>query len=371
MMKDICKIKDEIYQLQNEMMGYQDKIKDIKDVVIYCRRDIDESRNRHIPDKGQLRILKDWKRHDIVFCNKTRGYKEANEEVNKQIMVTFIDCPGSGKTVTGRHIALLFERMGWEVIPVYKEDELVRYENGNIRQMFLLNDVLRSFALDLSRLNNIVSCKKNILNSINNRSKIVFTCRKTVYNEAIGLKPFVLEHIVDLESKTNELNELEKIRILTSHCLKAGVDKKFVERPFDYLLEELNKLQKTNTAQYLSLVLCLVNDRKLSKENLPSKNVKKNIYNSCGLDRRTADRKIIDALSHIEGTYVVMIESDYSYIHDSIYEANAFHYGQVFPEQILEYMPRNCIANKVMVFGNTSYDALSIQITENHFSKLA
>ncbi|XP_052087567.1 uncharacterized protein LOC127724589 [Mytilus californianus] len=319
-------------------------------------------------------------------------------------MVTFIGGPGSGKTATGRHIALLFERLGWEVIPVYNEDEIVRYGNGNIRQVFLLDDVLGSFALDLSRLNNIVSCKKTILNSINNRSKIVFTCRKTVYNEAIGLKPFVLKHIVDLESKTNDLNELEKIQILTNHCLKAGIDKKlyinlsltsakimfpflcqlfaanvkyqmfgsdFFERPFDYLLEEMSKLQKTNTAQYVSLVLCLVNNRKLSKENLPFKNVKKRIYNSCGLDRGTADRKIIDALSHIEGTYVVLIESEYSFIHDSIYEAIAFHYGQVFPEQILEYMPSDFISSKVIVFGNSSFDELSIKITEKYFSNLA
>ncbi|CAC5395393.1 unnamed protein product [Mytilus coruscus] len=402
-------MKPEILALQcNQFVGSQtNEMKNIQDAVIYCRKDIDETRNRHIPNhirEGQLRILKDWKRHDIVFCNKTHGYKEAYEEVNKELMVTFIGGPGSGKTVTGRHIALLFERIGWEVIPVYKEDEIVRYGNVNIRQVFLLDDVIGSFALDMSRLNNIVSCKKTILNSINNRSKIVFTCRKTVYKEAIGLKPFVLEHIVDLESKTNELNELEKIQILTSHCLKAGVDEKlyinliltsakimfpflcqlfaadvkyqmfgsdFFERPFDYLLEEMNKLQKTNTAQYVSLVLCLVNNRKLSQENLPSKNVKKRIYNSCGLDRGTADRKIIDALSHIEGTYVVLMESEYSFIHDSIYEAIAFHYGQDFPEQILDYMPSNFIANKVTVFGNTSYDALCIQITENHFSKLA
>lgn len=145
----------------------------------------------------------------------------------------------------------------------------------------------------------------------------------------------------------------------------------FFERPFDYLLEELNKLYKTNIAQYVSLVLCLLNDRKLSMDNLPSNNEKKRIYNSCGLDGGTADRKIIDALSHIEGTYVVLIESEYSCIHDSIYEAIAFHYGQVFPEQILDYMPSNFIANKVTVFGNASYDALSIQITEKHFSKLA
>ncbi|VDI23103.1 Hypothetical predicted protein [Mytilus galloprovincialis] len=249
MKKNIFRMKDEIHELQNELFSCQDEIKDIKDAVIDCRKDIEETNEKHIPHhirKCQLRVLEDWKRQDIVFCDETQGYRETFEEANKYHIVTFIGGPGSGKTATARHIALLFKRLGWEVVPICKEEEILRYGNCHIRQVFL---------------------------------------------------------------------------------------------PFEYIIEEMSKLQKTKTAQYVSLVLCLVNNKQLSNENMPSNHVKKRIYNSCGLDRGTADRKIFDALSNIEGTFVMKIGHAYSFIHDSIYEAIAYHYGQKFPEQILEFMP--------------------------------
>lgn len=50
MRKNIITIKDEMYQLQNKMIGYQDEIKNIENAVIYCRRDIEETSNKHIPN---------------------------------------------------------------------------------------------------------------------------------------------------------------------------------------------------------------------------------------------------------------------------------------------------------------------------------
>ncbi|XP_052087894.1 uncharacterized protein LOC127724932 [Mytilus californianus] len=401
MQRNISKMKDEVYELQNELFTCQDEITEIQDAVIHSRKDIDDINERHIPRhirKCQLTLLEDWKRHDILFCDETRGYKAAYVEANKHNTVTFIGGPGSGKTATARHIALLFERLGWEVVPVCKEEEIIRYGNCNIRQVFVLDDILGVFALDMTRFNNVASSEKSIIRSLSNsKSKLLLTCRKTVYNEAIVLKPFVFENIVDLESMNNELNELEKMKIIKTHCSMAAVDEKaytnlsltnaklmfpflcqlfavnvkyqmigskFFAMPFEILLGEMSKLHKTNTAQYASLVLCLVNNKQLSINNMPSKQIKKRIYNACGLDRGTADRKIFDALSNIKDTFVVKFENEYSFIHNSIYETVAYHYGQEFPEHILEFMPSNFIANN-------SFDDLNIMIKERDFFKLA
>ncbi|CAG2243668.1 recD [Mytilus edulis] len=165
MKKNIFRMKDEIHELQNELFSCQDEIKDIKDAVIDCRKDIEETNEKHIPHH----IRKFWKigkRQDIVFCDETQGYREAFEEAKKHHIVTFIGGPGSGKTATARHIALLFERLGWEVVPICKEEEILRYGNCHIRQVFLLDDILGSFAVDMSRFNNIVSCEINIIRSL-------------------------------------------------------------------------------------------------------------------------------------------------------------------------------------------------------------
>jgi tRNA uridine 5-carbamoylmethylation protein Kti12 len=49
---------------------------------------------------------------------------------------------GSGKTATARHIALQLERKGWEVVPVYKIEEIIQYCDRDHEQVFILDDVL-------------------------------------------------------------------------------------------------------------------------------------------------------------------------------------------------------------------------------------
>jgi tRNA uridine 5-carbamoylmethylation protein Kti12 len=46
---------------------------------------------------------------------------------NSKNVMTIIGGPGSGKTATARHIALQLERKGWEVVPVYKIEEIIQY----------------------------------------------------------------------------------------------------------------------------------------------------------------------------------------------------------------------------------------------------
>jgi hypothetical protein len=84
--------------------------------------------------------------------------------------------------------------------------------------VLVLDDVLGIYYVDMTIYNSIASHMTSIFKAIGEESKLLFTSRKTVYVEAKRLKSFVTENVVDLQSVDNELNESEKINILTQLC---------------------------------------------------------------------------------------------------------------------------------------------------------
>jgi hypothetical protein len=63
--------------------------------------------------------------------------------------------------------------------------------------------------------NHIVNHTEQIFKSIGETSNLLFTCRKSVYQEASKLDMFVTKNIVDLQSKDNQLTETEKMAVLS------------------------------------------------------------------------------------------------------------------------------------------------------------
>jgi hypothetical protein len=304
-----------------------------------------------------LRLIEEWKREDIVFYDRTRAFEAAWNMVNSNTYITLSD--------------------NFEVVPVCKLEEILLYGNFDRKQVFVLDNVLGIYSVDMAIYNSIASHMSSIFKAIGEESKLLFTRRKTVYVEAKRLKSFVTENVVDLQSVDNELN------ILTQHCKYTDVEIKlfenmffasarvmfsflcklfssdikyqklgtrFFNKPHECLIEEVDKLQLTNTIQYAALALCLVNNNNVSDENLSLKQLKSDIYNDSGINQGTSDRTVTDALSYMIGTYIVKSGSEYTFIHDSILEVVAQHYGKDDAHQILRYMSSNFVANKVVVY---------------------
>ena len=245
-----------------------------------------------------LRLIEEWKREDIVFYDRTRAFEAAWNMLNSNTYITLSD--------------------NFEVVPVCKLEEILLYGNFDRKQVFVLDDVLGIYSLDMTIYNSIASHMTSIFKAIGEESKLLFTSRKTVYVEAKRIKSFVTENVVDLQSVDNELNESEKINILTEHCKFTNVDLKlnekmsfasarimfpflckwfssdikyqrlgtrFFNKPHECLIEEIDKLQLTNTIQYAALALCLVNNNNVSDENLSLKQLKSDIYNDWNTSR--------------------------------------------------------------------------------------
>ena len=354
--------------------------------------------------EGHVELIKKWKIDDKLFYDETGGFTAALEMVQSKNHMTIIGGPGSGKTATARHIALQLEKQGWEFVPVFRLEDIIEYGDRDNKQVFVLDDILGIFAVEMNTYNNIFTNKDMIFSTIGQTSKLLFTCRKSVHKAASKLELFVSENVVDLQSKTNQLTETEKMAICQHHCKCKGVNQNlyaslsftkanhmfpflckifsqdekyqrlgesFFNKPYKYFNNELGKLQETHTIQYAVLVLCLLNEGKLSVEHLPPEHMQKEVFNNCGVNLATPDKKIKDAIYHMSETYFTQVETEYTFTHDFIFEVIAYHYGCQNKHTILKYLSSSYIANKVTVYDQASNEDLCIHISKDMYLPLA
>ena len=290
--------------------------------------------------------------------------------------------------------------------------EIKQYGHLNCKLVFILDDVIGVFGVEFEKLTNLERYRDIILNTLGERSKVLFTCRKAVYNEAANLKSFVLDkrYLVDLEDSNNQLNAEDRKQILNNHCklndilLKPdeipnvssnvgcmmypllcklfctkseywALGKKFFENPYFCIREEMDYLQVHKKIQYASLVLCMLcqNEKTeiiMSKEDPRFMEIKQKVFQNCRVSGWNSEIK--DALDHMINTFTIRTDKKYSLIHNSVYEVLAFHYGNQHQEDMLEYMSCSFVAKKFSI-RDTSNDPgdLHIKIHEEHYSAFA
>jgi hypothetical protein len=81
--------------------------------------------------------------------------------------------------------------------------------------------VLGIYSVDMTIYNSIISHMSSIFKAIGEESKLLFTCRKTVYVEAKRLKSFVTENI-SLFSCFRERFSFDTLLLFTKHKTSAA-----------------------------------------------------------------------------------------------------------------------------------------------------
>ena len=263
---------------------------------LYCQGNVPASNiSYHLLFLEQHKtLLKSWLKGDKPF-HEVHSFPNILDKVQSQPITTIIGGPGSGKTTTARHLALRLQNdCEFEIVPVDDITEIKQYGHPKCKLLFILDDVIGVFGFEYEKLMNLEKYKESILNALGKRSKILFTCRKAVYNEAANLKSFVLdkEYLVDLEDSNNQLNAEDRLQILNNHCKPHGISlkpdelpnvsstvgcmmypllcklfcskseyqamgKKFFENPYVCIRKEMDYLQRHKKIQYASLIMCM------------------------------------------------------------------------------------------------------------------
>jgi hypothetical protein len=65
---------------------------------------------------------------------------------------------------------------------------IIEYGDRDHKQVFVLDDVLGIFAVEMNTYNNIITHKEMIFTTIGQTSKLLFTCRKSILKSVCDLK---------------------------------------------------------------------------------------------------------------------------------------------------------------------------------------
>lgn len=110
------------------------------------------------------------------------------EKVLAQPFMTFVGAPGSGKTVTVRHIALKLQEKGFEVLPITDIGQLETYCDPYNPQVFIIDNVLGSLGLDMSAFYRLNSFSEKLKYPTMPETKVLMTCREVVFrNEKMSI----------------------------------------------------------------------------------------------------------------------------------------------------------------------------------------
>ncbi|XP_062613927.1 uncharacterized protein LOC134275683 [Saccostrea cucullata] len=324
-----------------------------------------------------------WKEEDGVY-SESHGFPAMLDQVRSQPYMTFVGVPGSGKSATIHHIALILQKEEYEVVPIIDIRKIEDYSDSRHPQVFVIDDVVGVHGLQKQKLESLIDYEKRISDPSNRNTKVLMSCREAVFNECYKSFFSNENNTIKMHSSENVLNDEDKKAILQKHgldrdlltptllggtldmfpllCKLYSNEEKFrnnVERFFTYpaecILEQFDKMQKQNSLCYATLVLCMLNEKKLSKvilkntENNVFEDMKSKLLESCEVESNTDTFKFVKALAAMEGTYTKLCGTEYTIIHDSVFEILVYHYGCQFPDLLLQYISSSYIANNVKV----------------------
>ncbi|XP_078339610.1 uncharacterized protein LOC144627219 [Crassostrea virginica] len=400
-MKEIEKVIEEVNSLKSSQVGIHNRM-----LVMENRNIPPNIKEQHKTD------LDSWQIEDSVF-HEIHSFQSILQRVKSQPVTTIIGGPGSGKTITARHLALRLQTdCGFEIVPVLSVSEVIQYGHPKSKQLFVLDDVIGVFGVEYEKLTNLERYKERIFKILGELSKILFTCRKAVYNESSKYKSFVFKkkYLFDLEDNNYRLSAEDRKQILNNHlnknalslrpnelpnvsstsgtmmypllcklfCSKSkyrslGMD--FFENPYIRIRKEMGHLQGHKQIQYASLVLCMlckneITESMISKSDSKFMEAKEKVFENCGVIGRNSEIK--DALDNMINTFTIRTNDGYSLIHDAVYEVLASHYGNKHQEDMLEYMSSSFVANKFIIKDiSDDIGNLHIKIHEKHYRAFA
>lgn len=296
----------------------------------------------------------------------------------------FVGVPGCGKTATARHIALILQTEGYQILPIKDIKDIETYCDPHLPQVFVIDDVIGVFGLDMAELNLLRKYQDRLKCPTMPETKTLLTCREVVYrNEDFSNTSFCAQekHEINFSSSANVLTDTDKCKLLAKYnlnvyqfqvrilpktskmfpllCKLFSKEEEykvhgymFFITPIPCILEAMDEMKTNNRIQYASLVLLMANQNKLSEKDLDDvqcstnafTEIKYKVLQICKVISRTDTFEFTDALAEMEGTYTKRSGNMFTFEHDYMLEIIAYHFGRQCPEIILQIMKSDYIS---------------------------
>ncbi|VDI62946.1 Hypothetical predicted protein [Mytilus galloprovincialis] len=386
----------ELSHLQKEYMDCEKEKEQIERDFSYYR---EGNLPKNIADANAT-FVKTWLKDDKSFYE-TKGSELVYNKVKDCSCILVTSNSGSGKTAAIRHIALKLQPEGFEIVPVESPEDIINYKT-NKKQVFLIDDVLGKYDLSPTLLDkweilneNLIRCLKTELGS----KKILCTMRSQITSDKRfkNASTILNKEVINLESESNSLSKEEKQKILIQHLTIKNLEKEitpeevenmcetnyafpllcklvsndeerfrkrmaFFRQPFSILKEELDKMSYENKKLYCILVLCMLFNGSFSRILLyidsDEYDAKINrIMQTCGLQRNMPKKELDDSALSAIGSYLIMENYRFQFIHDALEETTGWHFHTFDPTVMFSDCDIFFIRDRVRIHSNENINA--------------
>ena len=362
-------------------------------------------------------IFCQWEEKDDFFIS-TRAARTVEKRIKTNNLVMVLGHSGSGKSAIIQHIALQYRRQGWIIKPVYSFQEIYdvykseKFEKD--RFIFVFNDPIGKESYDELSYNEWGRYRE-ILDLLIERSKLLLTCRRSIFSDprAKGFFEQELEKDDNYEQKlinidinedhcklsTDEKKEMFKTHIpdakptkedfiqiceidmyfplLCKLCrgqlMKKGNIANVFKEPVEVLKKEIVNYKKNDRETYCGLVCLILSKNDLSLYCLQENTTLfKKILELCDLPPHTSASCIIKKLEPLCGFFVKQIGDRYSFYHDLIMEVTTYVFGTDHPEETIEFADVRFLQKRISVDKKKKekQDSFTIFLEDKHISNL-
>ncbi|XP_071139752.1 ankyrin-3-like [Mytilus edulis] len=333
-------------------------------------------KNHHVPknirDQLQGRIA-DWEKKDKMFVS-TRASQYVIKCLQNNSCLTVTGPSGVGKTFISRHVALLFQKKGYKIIPVYSPIDIRDYYQPGKQTVFIVDDICGNFTANQQQIENWKQLLPVINTIIADKCcKIIVSCRLQVYKDDKFniLSPFKSCecNLVsdDLCLTSNEKKNIAKIYTATSmqyiddvsfnreffpllcslYHKNRNVDiKEFFKSPFGFYRSELDTLSEhgdEGNYKICGLALCVLFNNQLEEKWFEGKmtdaqrQIIEDTCDACEINRSTSKSKLKKELDTLDGTFIFRQNRIYRTVHDKVFDFLAHYFGQKMIECLIEH----------------------------------
>ncbi|XP_052090223.1 uncharacterized protein LOC127726811 [Mytilus californianus] len=336
------------------------------------------------------KTLEAWKVMNSKFVG-TKASQYVLKCIQKHSCVTITASSGVGKTVTLRHVALEMADDGYNVLPVTNPRDIVKFNNPNKKNLFILDDFCGTYSInqsDLNRLEPVMESIKDLLIQ-NKTTKIIVACRLQIYqdykfkslsifrtcecnllSEDLCLSQTEKQSIAELylETKTSYITKDCVYDCFPLLCKLYSVNPKpnitdFFQNPFSVYELEIEKLHNNgHFRKYCALALCVMFNNRLEEEWFTDeidkeKNTRiKNTCEACKLNRGTSRLTLLDEMKNLEHTFLKKEQDIYTSIHDKIFDFLAYYFGQSMLQCVIKNADSWVISQRFVLEKRDSTD---------------